>query len=202
MFKKTLTLSVVLAVLALSSVANAEITKAEWTSVDGDSTVSSSVKNTLLTSMTCDWTNSVLEIDLTAGSLLDPLSGSILYNGRSVLSGTVLNEDDTWVNVPNVGDGFPNFDDFDVENGLFDWFDNAENGAVTDGMAARIYASDDAQGTWSLQMFDFESAGTPTIFTGLVVNGAFGATEDVPEPSSIALLLSLVAAIGLMIRRK
>jgi hypothetical protein len=61
----------------------------------------------------------------------------------------------------------------DILGGVMDWFDTPNRGPQTDEVTARYYASDNAQGTWLVKMYDRDSAGVPTIAAGNVVDGAF-----------------------------
>ena len=159
------------AFLILTSCASAEVLDAHWESVNGDPGVASSVQNNLIASMTEDWTNAVLKVTLTAGSLINPAVGTL--GERRLLSP----EEDSWLDAPNAPSSNISIiradyteDEDGNPGGQFDWFDTDFNGPCTDGLAARIYATDDAVGTWELEMYDVD--GGPTIY-GSIANGAF-----------------------------
>lgn len=200
MLRKTLILTVVL--LAGASFANADIIQ-HWQSVDGGSAVPNTVQNSLITSTTADWTNAYIYINLTQGSIVDPISSpAALANVRNTI---LNNENDTWVDSPNNPFNFPTINNFNVPlsgyaTNSFDWFDTSDHGSVTNGISARIYASKDAMGTFTVGQYDASHPGTPTILTGSIVNGSFA---TVPEPGTVVLLLSaLVGLVVSMIRRK
>jgi hypothetical protein len=172
------TVLIAMAHLVLAAAAQATITDIHWTSLDGDPAVVGSVQNTLYTSMTNDWTNAVITIQLTAGSLLNPtVSGTT--NEWQQLGGP----NDSWLAVPYVaGGGFPTINLFDQDSPLvpgvdhtYDWFDIANGGATNNGIAARIYATDTAAGTFRVEMYDRDSAGMPTLLSGNITNGNFAA---------------------------
>lgn len=184
-----------IAFLALAAVANASVTSVEWISTDGDPAVAGSVKNDLVTTMTADWTNAVISVDLTQGSLINPSTGI----GQEFAFGSPA--DDSWLDAPNNPSSFISIIGADYVNGQFDWFDTFAGSGVVDGLAARLFASDDAQGTWSVEMYDVEGTGL-TQLSGAVVDGFFGeGGGDVPEPGAMAILFGMATA-GLAIRRR
>jgi hypothetical protein len=203
MFKNLYTVAVVVALLSVASSARAAVTDLHWIPVDGDPTIPNSVQNTLYTSMTADWTNAVVSIFLTEGSLLNPSPTGATSEWRA-LGGA----NDSWLAIPsNAAGGFPTINLFNQDSPLvpdtdhtFDWFDTSDDvAAITDGIAARIYASDTAQGSFSVQMFDRQSAGVGTQLTGFISNGSF---VTVPEPATLTLLGMTCAAGLLSLRRR
>jgi hypothetical protein len=152
------------------------VTNVMWSAVDGDPAVPDTVRNNLSATMTEDWTNAALKITLTAGALVNPSTGA----GEEIRSGSP--DDDSWLDAPNnpnssvtvINADFSENKDGDP-GGQFDWFDTYAGAGVTDGLAARIYATDDAQGTWQIQMFDLDGGIT---VEGDIVNGAFGSFEE------------------------
>jgi PEP-CTERM motif len=200
MFKNIYTVALVVTLLSFTGSAKAVVTDIHWTPVDGDPTVPNSVQNTLFTSMSADWTNAVVSIFLTEGSLLNPTPTGATSEWEQ-LGGA----NDTWLAVPsNAAGGFPTINLFDQDSPVvagvdhtFDWFDTADNpAAISNGIAARIYASDTAMGTFKVQMFDRDSAGVPAQLSGLISNGSF-VTATVPEPATLTLL-GLTTAAGLL----
>jgi hypothetical protein len=163
-------------VLTGLNAADAAITDLHWQSFDGEPSVAGSVQNTLFASATADWTNAVLTVQLTAGQLLNPVATGATSEWR-MLGG----DNDTWLALPSAANGgTPTINLFGQDSPLvpgvdhtFDWFDTANTGAFTDGIAARIYATDTANGTFSVQMFDRDSAGEPTGLDGIISNGFF-----------------------------
>ena len=186
MLKNVFTTAIALFVLA--GVACATVTDVHWESVDGDPTVAGTVQNTLVTSMTADWTNCQMTITLSQGSLVNPSTGV----GQEFRFGSPA--EDSWLDAPNAPSSFITVIGADYAVGQFDWMDTASNAGVIDGIAARIYATDDAMGSWSLDMFDADGAYS---LSGDVVNGAFAA---VPEPTGIVMLI--LGAVAVMFRRK
>lgn len=202
MIKKIFAIALVVTLLASASSVKAAVTSLYWTPVDGDPTIANSVQNTLYTSTSVDWTNAVLSVFLTEGSLLNPFSTGDPTQEWRAFGGV----NDSWLAVPsNANGGTPTINLFDQDSPLvpgvdhtFDWFDTADTGAVLNGIAARIYASDNAKGTFSVQMFDRQSAGVGTQLTGFISNGAF---VPVPEPATLTLV-GLTTAAGLLTLRR
>src|ERR1700754_3300314 len=82
------------------SIVQAAVTDLRWQSVDGDPTVAGSVQNSLVTSLTADWTNAVITVKLTAGQLLNPVATGTTSEWR-MLGGI----NDSWLAVPSNANG-------------------------------------------------------------------------------------------------
>ncbi len=202
MSKHIFTFAFVVALFAVTTAARAVVTDVHWVPLDGAPAVANSIQNTLFTSMTNDWTNAVVTIKLTAGSLLNP-SPSGPTSEWQQLGGP----NDTWLAIPYVANGgFPTINLFDQDSPLvpgvdhtFDWFDTTDGGPTSNGIAARIYASTSAMGTFSVQMYDRDSAGVPTQLSGIISGGSFA---SVPEPTTVVLAGMSVGACLLTLRRR
>jgi hypothetical protein len=192
--KTIFAITVLLAGSLLVGVARATVIDIHWEYTDGDPAVTGTVQNTLFTSMTADWTNAVVQIDLTQGSLVNPLAPPPPFNDNRNYG---TNENDSWTDSPNNLYGYPtNIDGFfDFTTGHFEWFDVGDFGGVTDAIAMRLYATDDAVGTWNVKMLDRDSLGVATEANGTVIGGAF-----VPEPATICLMVA--SGVGLLVRRR
>lgn len=179
----------ILAILAMATVANAAIsgTWAESTQavVNGEPPAGYVVNDLLVTS-DVDWTNSRLVVELTSGDIYQAPSFDSDF-GQVGFWGLVAGlQWDTAVGSPGLGAAAQavSAGDAITTSGIaFSWFDSVDTGAPTDAIIARVTASADAAGTWSVLLFDADSVGVPTEISGPIVEGAF-----IPEPMTLSLL--------------
>ena len=130
-----------------------------------------------------DWTNARITIDLTAGSLIDPIG----FNSHI----TGFNDLDTWVDAASPSDANTAVIVNTLEGGEvldWSWYDSTTDGAQT-WLAANIILTDDAVGMAYLENYDVSAPGVAQLDS-----------FPIPEPATLALLG--FGAFGLLLRRR
>ena len=127
----------------------------------------------------CDWTNGRIWVELTAGSLIDPIA----FNSHI----TGFNDADTWVDAASPSDANTSVIVNSLEgNEVLDWswYDATTDGAQT-WLAARIIVTDDAVGFAYGENYDVSAPGVP---------------QPWPEPATVTLLA--FGGLALLRRRR
>ncbi len=136
-----------------------------------------------------DWTNAAFELVAEQGTIFQHAFGDPSGRGpglAALIAAAPDLEFDTYVTSPTVGSGVSTINPalwgigavkFDTAGLAISWYDSDPSGTSGRKQIARLTVSNDFVGTWRAAVFDGDSNGVETNFSGII-----------PEPATLSLL--------------